>query len=145
MMQFTSKLRHCMTFLLPVLVVLSASAQTDRMMPWKEYSRHSYRWPYLLNIYMSHGGLFYFGANHSKDPLDEQFAEIEALWKQFQPEFVLDASIWATDDQVSGNSVRPADLRWLLPRGSPGFELFGNRCRRKAGFRILVDSVVPTA
>ena len=56
-------------------------------MSWNDYSRHSYTWPYLINIYRPDGGsLLYFGAKHSYDPKDEQLAEIEYLWTQFKPE-----------------------------------------------------------
>jgi len=85
-------------------------------MSWAEYSRHSYRWPYLLNIYTDRGSLLYFGAKHSNDPLDEQFSEIEALWKQFQPDVAFNEGGNPPVEQTRDEAIK----RW----GEPGLVRF---------------------
>jgi len=104
-------LRRYMKFVLASLgcisICPSAAAQTYTTMSWEEYARHSdmYRWPYILNIYTSHGGLFYFGVSHSHDPQNEQFSEIEALWKQFHPEIALNEGNTPNVDNKTRNEA----------------------------------------
>src|SRR5580692_11854806 len=70
-----------------IYLTMPGCAKPLRVMSWQEYSRRSYTWPYLLNIYTPGGGsLLYFGERHSNDPSDQQFAEVEYLWKQFKPD-----------------------------------------------------------
>jgi hypothetical protein len=64
-----------------------------------------YRWPYILNIYTAHGGLFYFGVSHSHDPESEQFSEIEAFWKQFQPEIAFNEGNTPSVDNKTRNEA----------------------------------------
>lgn len=104
MVQTKATLRYCMTFLLPVLVVLTASAQTSRLMPWGEYKQNSYRQPYILNIYTNQGGLLYFGVQHSDDPIDEQFTEIEIFWNQFNPDIAFNEGGDLTFDEHTSRS-----------------------------------------
>jgi hypothetical protein len=72
-----------------------------------------YRWPYILNIYTPHGGLFYFGVSHSHDPQNEQFSEIEAFWKQFQPEIAFNEGNTPTVDNKTRNEA-------IQDAGDPG-------------------------
>jgi hypothetical protein len=50
---------------------------------------------------MPNGGLFYFGIQHSDDPTDEQFQEIETFWKQFKPDVAFNEG---GDLSVEGNT-----------------------------------------
>ncbi len=39
--------------------------------------------PYLFSLQQKNQHLYYFGANHSTDPSNKQYLEIEAFWNQF--------------------------------------------------------------
>jgi len=99
---------------------LSGCPRSSRMMSWPEYTRHSYQWPYILNIYTDRGALLYFGAKHSNDPRDAQFAEIEALWKQFQPQLAFneggDPPVAPTRDVAIMRFGEPGLIRFLAAR-----------------------------
>ncbi len=90
-------------------------------MSWEEYSRNSYSWPYILNIYEPHGGLFYVGVQHSNDPTEEHFQEIEMFWKQFNPDIAFneggDFSVEGnTRSEVIRNYGEPGLVRFLAVR-----------------------------
>jgi hypothetical protein len=90
-------------------------------MSWQEYSRRSYTWPYLMNIYTPDGGsLIYFGERHSNDPSDQQFAEVEYLWKEFKPDIAFNEGgnppVEATRDLAISTYGGPGLVRFLAAR-----------------------------
>jgi hypothetical protein len=104
-----------------VYVALSGCAKTPRVMSWQEYSRQSYTWPYLLNIYTPGGGsLLYFGERHSNDPSDQQFTEVEYLWKQFKPDIAFNEGgnppVESTRDLAISMNGGPGLVRFLAAR-----------------------------
>lgn len=136
MIQIMAMLKHSVKFILPllgcILVLLSASAQTPQMMSWDTYSRSSqwYKWPYVLNIYTPHGGLFYFGVKHSDDPSDEQFKEIEAFWRQFDPEIAFyEGPELIVAEKTRNEAIHNAGERGLV--------------RYLAGSHVTVNSMEP--
>ena len=68
------------------LLYLTGATEAYEIMSWQEYKSYSYSWPYSYRINTSHGGLLYFGVEHSYRPQAYQFSQIETLWKQFRPE-----------------------------------------------------------
>jgi len=62
--------------------LLGCAGSPGRIMTWEEYTRLSPSWPHVIDA----GPLFYFGAAHSNDPADPQFAQIEAAWNAFRPD-----------------------------------------------------------
>jgi hypothetical protein len=133
MMQIMAKLKHRTNFffaLLGFILVLTASAQTPHVMSWDAYSRNSYRWPYILNIYTPHGGLFYFGVQHSDDPNDEQFKEIEAFWRQFDPDVAFyEGPELTVAEKTRNEAIHNAGERGLV--------------RYLAGSQVAVSSMEP--
>jgi hypothetical protein len=90
-------------------------------MSWAEYSRHSYTWPYLVNIYTPDGGsLLYFGARHSNNPNDPQFLDIEYWWTQFKPDIALNEGgnppVLKTRDEAISKAGEPGLVRFLAAR-----------------------------
>jgi len=112
------------TTLLPIVcisLVLTGCAESRRLMSWQEYSRRSYTWPYLLNIYTIGGGsLLYFGARHSNDPNDQQFSEIEYHWAQFKPDIAFneggDPPVEKTRNEEIRKYGEPGLVRFLAAR-----------------------------
>src|SRR5262245_34043477 len=45
--------------------------------------------PYVLELAPSRGALLYYGAHHTDDPADPQFADIRARWAAFRPTVAL--------------------------------------------------------
>jgi hypothetical protein len=100
---------------------LASCVKSPRVMSWSEYSRRSYTWPYLLNIYTSGGGcLLYFGARHSNDSNDQQFSEIEYLWNQFKPDIAFneggDPPVEKTREEAISKAGEPGLVRFLSAR-----------------------------
>jgi len=119
-----------------ILFFPPASAQTYHMMSWEEYSRNSYRWPYILNIYVPNGGLLYFGVGHTDDPCDEQLKEIETFWKQFDPDiaFYEGPELYAAENTRS-DAIRNDGERGLV-RYLAGSHLTVNSMEPKVGEEI---------
>lgn len=82
---------------LPLLIALCGlfpwtaclRARHTPLLSWKEYSRLSITWPYILNVQTPKGELLYFGASHTSDPAHPQIAEIERLWGEFHADVAL--------------------------------------------------------
>lgn len=134
MEQAPVKHRLCVWFpclaLVCIVAVLPTSAQTHRTMSWEEYSRTSYRWPYVVTIYTPHGSLFYFGVQHTDDPCDEQLREIEMFWMQFDP----DAAFYEGPDRPFAENTRSQAVR---NAGESGL------VRYLAGSHLTVNSMEP--
>jgi hypothetical protein len=112
-------LLHSSTRIMTIMCVFlfaGCAARQSKLMPWPEYSSHSYRWPYFLNIYAEHGGLFYFGAKHSDNPSDEQFSDMEAVWKQFRPDIVFNEGgnppVESTRNEAIRSQTLPSLPEW---------------------------------
>jgi len=104
-----------------IYLAMQGCANAPRVMSWHEYSRRSYTWPYLLNVYTPAGGsLLYFGEKHSNDPSDQQFAEVEYLWKQFKPDVAFNEGgnppVESTRDVAISMSGGPGLVRFLAAR-----------------------------
>jgi hypothetical protein len=57
----------------------------SKILSYKQYASIEHKTPYLLEFKVGSGALLLFGAEHTGDPKDPQIAEIERLWKSFQP------------------------------------------------------------
>ena len=105
-----------------ILVTLTGllHAKHPAIMSWKEYSRHSYTWPYILDIGTPKGWLLYFGAKHTNDPTDPQISEIERLWTQFHPDVAFNEGgnppIEKTRDDAVSKYGEPGVVRYLAAR-----------------------------
>lgn len=89
-------------------------------MSWSEYSRLRPEWPYILRLDSSAGTLFYFGAAHTFDPADAQFALIEREWDRFRPDIAFTEGgsppIKRTRDEAIQSAGEPGFVRFLAAR-----------------------------
>ena len=89
-------------------------------MSWQEYSRLRPEWPYILRFDSSVGALFYFGAAHTFDPADAQFALIEQEWNQFRPDIAFTEGgfppIMSTRVEAIRSAGEPGLVRFLAAR-----------------------------
>ncbi len=105
-----------------LLIILTGSVRAKhvRLMSWKDYSRQSHSWPYVLNIQTPEGHLLYFGARHTKDPTDPQISEIERSWTEFHPDVALNEGgnppTEKTRDEAVGKYGEPGLVRFLAAR-----------------------------
>lgn len=76
------------TFYLNTSNLSGQDACADKLIKYNEYSESSGE-EYFLNIdHLSGGALCYFGAQHSDNPLDEQFAQIKKAYFEFKPDII---------------------------------------------------------
>lgn len=81
--------------LLSIALQLQAETEASAIMPYEEYATVQHEIPYLFKLENNKQHLFYFGANHSCDPNDPQYAALETCWQEFldktegQPRIVL--------------------------------------------------------
>jgi hypothetical protein len=95
------------------------------VMTWAEYSalqasgRHP-EWPYVLRLNSRGGVLLYFGAAHSFDPTNSQFAQIEQEWKTFNPDIAFTEGglppLAVNRDEAIRNAGEPGFVRFLAAR-----------------------------
>jgi len=93
------------------------------LLSWEEYAKLRPQWPYILEIQGPSGGaLLYFGAAHSSDPSDPQFAQIEQLWADFGPDIVFNEGGDPPAESDRDTAIRkygePGLLRHLAARDS---------------------------
>src|SRR5436190_17785350 len=69
-----------------LLIVAGASAQ---ILTWDQYRNLASPGPEVLRLHSGFGTLFYFGARHSRDPLDPQVRRIAELWNECRPTIAL--------------------------------------------------------
>jgi hypothetical protein len=66
------------------------------------------------------GSLLYFGERHSNDASDQQFAEVEYLWKQFKPDIAFNEGgnppVESTRDLAINMNGGPGLVRFLAAR-----------------------------
>lgn len=95
-------------------------ARQAQLMPWKEYSRLSVTWPYILNIRTPKGALLYFGASHTSDPAHLEISEIEKLWNGFHPDIAFNEGGNPPTEESRDAAVRkygePGMVRFLAAR-----------------------------
>lgn len=53
------------------------------LMSYEDYSKVKHSVPHFYNISSGNQVLYYFGANHSRNPLDEQYQELRKFWDDF--------------------------------------------------------------
>ena len=115
-----------LTFMILMISAAMASAQPYRMMSWQEYSSYSHSWPYIMMIYTHEGGLLYFGVNHSHNPQNDQFYEIDALWKQFKPEIAFNEGNTPPLERSRNRAIRkygePGIVTYLAARDHVSLE-----------------------
>jgi hypothetical protein len=95
---------------------LFGCAEKTHIMSWREYSAHTYTWPYTASISAPHGELFYFGARHSNDPSDNQFSEIQAQWERLKPEIAFNEGGNPPTEKIREQAIQK--------HGEPGFVRF---------------------
>lgn len=101
------------------LTVLLAccAARRGKIMSWEAYSRlGKISTPKVLDIKLPAGRLLYFGAEHTNDPTQRQFAEIERLWDEVRPTVAL-----------SEGGIRPLENsreQAIMRHGEPGLVRF---------------------
>lgn len=52
-------------------------------MTYEEYAHTQHQTPYLFSLKKNNQHIYYFGANHSRDPNDIQFPMLEQFWQNF--------------------------------------------------------------
>jgi hypothetical protein len=62
-----------------------AHRQPPGIRTYEDYAGMSVNPPYVLQLNAPKGGLLYFGATHTTDGSDPQFAGMESLWVEFKP------------------------------------------------------------
>lgn len=101
-------------------LLLSGCAEKPHIMSWREYSAHTYTWPYTTSISALHGELVYFGARHSNDPTDKQFSEIEAQWERLKPEIAFNEGGHPPTEHTLEEAIKkhgePGLVRFLASR-----------------------------
>jgi hypothetical protein len=108
--------------LLTVAIVIPACHQpkATTLISWPQYSRRSYRWPYVLQLTTPHSALMYFGAQHTNDPRDPQLVALQRLWDEFRPDVALneggDPPVARTRDDAAEQYGETGLLRWLAAR-----------------------------
>ena len=55
----------------------------DHLMTTQEYNSRKWEVPYTYKLSNGRFSLFYFGANHSFDPNNEQYEELNKMWKEY--------------------------------------------------------------
>jgi len=89
-------------------------------MSWEEYNSQPRENPYVLELESKKGKLLYYGAFHSVDLKNPQFAEIEQRWKTFRPTLALsEGSLWpleATRERAIRKHGEQGLLRFLAAR-----------------------------
>ena len=69
------------------------------LVPYDEYVGSSTRDPYVLELSSGKGHLLYYGAYHSSDIANPQFADMEERWKSFEPTLALcEGSTWPLEE-----------------------------------------------
>ena len=101
---------------------------STRLVPYSEWGK--VRTPvFSLDLVTRKGGrLYYFGAEHSSDPADPQFAEIEKSWNAVKPDVAFyegpNRPIAATRDETIKQAGESGFLRFLAARdGVPAVSL----------------------
>jgi hypothetical protein len=55
------------------------------LMTWHQYRASAHHWPYIMEATATTGRLYYFGAEHTNDPLNTEIAELETAWNMIKP------------------------------------------------------------
>ena len=112
-------IRMCLGSLVALLAVSCGDATS--LMTWNQYKGSPHRWPYVVQAFANRGAsLFYFGAQHTYDPRDEQMAQLEAAWNRVTPTLAFNEGgdppvVSARDDEI--RQYGEAGLvRWLAAR-----------------------------
>jgi len=105
--------------LISLLVTAQAAASpcTERLVP---YSTPVASPEYRLALSGSGGQLHYFGARHSSDPLDPQFADIERQWNAQRPQIAFyegpNRPVPQDRDEAIRQTGESGFVRWLAAR-----------------------------
>jgi hypothetical protein len=84
-------LHKAVTALLLLVITAGCSKHSPQKAPeslilsYKQYASIQHKTPYILQFDGPRGKFLLYGAEHTGDPKDPQIAEIEKLWKSFQP------------------------------------------------------------
>lgn len=91
-----------------------------KIMTWKQYSRLSIKWPHILKVESAKGSLLYYGADHTRNPKDQQIAEIERLWQELHPDIAFneggDPPTEISIDSAVTKYGEPGLVRYLAAR-----------------------------
>lgn len=92
------------------------------LVPYDEYVGSSTRDPYVLEISAGKGSLLYYGAYHTSNATNPQFADMEERWKSFEPTIALcEGSAWPlekTREEAIARHGEQGLLRFLADRGN---------------------------
>lgn len=127
--------KYIVTSFLVLLLGFSATiAQTKNagIMTFEEYAKTDHSFPYIVELKIGKGSLFYYGARHVYDPKDAQTAHIQKLWKEFRPTVAYHestgTSLSKTVEEAVSTSGEPGLVRFLAVRDKvPYFSLEPNR------------------
>jgi hypothetical protein len=69
------------------------------LLSWEEYAGSPEKEPYVLELAAKNGRLLYYGAYHSVEVTNSQFADLEVRWAEFQPSLALsEGGIWPLEE-----------------------------------------------
>lgn len=80
-MKKTNKIIIFSYFILNIISNIAISPSD--LMTYEEYKRKRFRIPYKFSLTKKDQCLFYFGANHSCNPKDKQYPQLEKFWNKF--------------------------------------------------------------
>ncbi len=135
------------SFLVLLLSFSATIAQTPNagIMSFEEYSKTSPSFPYIVELKIGKGSLFYYGARHVYDPKDAQSAHIQKLWKEFRPTVAYHestgTSLAKTVEEAVSTSGESGLVRFLAVRDKvPYFSLEPNR---KDEVALMLETFTP--
>jgi len=109
-------------FLGTIAVLLALSCgQSASLMTWHQYAASPHRWPYVVEVASRTGGtLYYYGAEHTYDPVDTQVATLETAWNAVRPTLALneggDLPVVRGRDEEIRLYGEAGLVRWLAAR-----------------------------
>ena len=131
--------------LLSAFSVVAAQEKSASIMTYDEYAKGNYSFPYIVELNIGKGTLFYFGSRHIFDSKDPQIAQIQKLWKEFRPTAAYyestGTSLSKTVEEAVSTSGEPGLLRFLATRDKvPYFSLEPNR---KDEVAMMLETFTP--
>jgi hypothetical protein len=131
--------------LLSAFSVAVAQEKGSSIMTYDEYAKGNYSFPYIVELKIGKGALFYFGSRHIFDSKDVQIAQIQKLWKEFRPTAAYyestGTSLSKTVEEAVSTSGEPGLVRFLATRDKvPYFSLEPNR---KDEVALMLETFTP--
>ena len=122
-----------------------AQTKNASIMKYDEYAKGNYSFPYIVELKIGKGALFYFGSRHIYDSKDVQVAQIQKLWKEFRPTVAYyestGTSLSKTVEEAVSTSGEPGLVRFLATRDKvPYFSLEPNR---KEEVALMLQTFTP--